>query len=60
MYLFEVAPMIDLNSGSGFAYGGQLTNAATSRHINALIDRALVEQNRRQLARNYLGGSRIG
>jgi hypothetical protein len=52
--------MIDLNSGSGFVYGGQLPNAATSRQINALIDSALVKYNRRQLARNYFGGSRIG
>ena len=52
--------MIDLNSGSGFVYGGQTPSATTSRRINALIDSALVEQNRQQLPRNYLGGSRIG
>jgi hypothetical protein len=52
--------MIDLNSRSGFVYGSQLPNAASSRHINALIDSALVKHNRRHLARNYLGGSRIG
>ena len=33
---------------------------ATSQRINALIDSALVEQNRQQAPRNYLGGSRIG
>ena len=52
--------MIDLNSGSGFVYGGQATGRATSQRINALIDSALVEQNRQQCPRNYLGGSRIG
>jgi hypothetical protein len=52
--------MIDLNSGSGFVYGGQATSGATNQRINALIDSALVEQNRQQRPRNYLGGSRIG
>ena len=52
--------MIDLNSGSGFVYGGQAPSGATSQRINALIDSALVEQNRQQRPRNYLGGSRIG
>src|SRR3954471_13868779 len=52
--------MIDLNSGSGFVYGSQPTGCAISQHINALIDSALVEQNRQQHPRNYLGGSRIG
>ena len=52
--------MIDLNSGSGFVYGGQARCEATSQRINALIDSALVEQNRQQRPRNYLGGSRIG
>jgi hypothetical protein len=51
--------MIDLNSGSGFVYGGQTPSGATSQRVNALIDNALVEQNRQQ-RRNYLGGSRIG
>jgi hypothetical protein len=52
--------MIDLNSGSGFVYGGQALGGATSERINTLIDTALVEQNRQQRSRNYLGGSRIG
>ena len=52
--------MIDLNSGSGFVYGGQARCEATSQRINTLIDSALVEQNRQQPPRNYLGGSRIG
>jgi hypothetical protein len=52
--------MIDLNSESGFVYGGQATGGATSQRINALIDSALVAQNRQQRPRNYLGGSRIG
>jgi PD-(D/E)XK nuclease superfamily len=52
--------MIDLNSGSGIVYGGQAPNGATSQRINTLIDSALVEENRQQRPRNYLGGSRIG
>jgi hypothetical protein len=53
--------MIDLNSGSGFVYGGRLLSATSAAQlINALIDRALVEQNRQQRPRDYLGGSRIG
>jgi hypothetical protein len=41
-------------------YGGQTPSGATSQRVNALIDGALVEQNRQQSPRNYLGGSRIG
>jgi hypothetical protein len=52
--------MIDFNSGSGFTYGAQAASAVTSRRINILIDNALVEHNRQQLPRHYLGGSRIG
>ena len=52
--------MIDLNSGSGFVYGGQTPSGTTSQRVNALIDSALVEQNRQQRPRDYLGGSRIG
>jgi hypothetical protein len=52
--------MIDLNSGSGVVYGAQAPCGATSQRINALIDSALVQQNRQQRPRHYLGGSRIG
>jgi hypothetical protein len=52
--------MIGLNSGSGFVYGGQTPSGVTSRRINRLIDSALVQHNRQQVPRNYLGGSRIG
>ncbi|MFN3347393.1 PD-(D/E)XK nuclease family protein [Pseudorhodoplanes sp.] len=53
--------MIDLNSGSGLVYGrGLPAAAAPAQRINALIDRALVEQNHCQPPRDYLGGSRIG
>ncbi len=52
--------MIDLNSGSGFVYGARSTSVTTSQRINGLIDSALVEQNRQQRPRTYLGGSRIG
>ena len=52
--------MINLNSKSGFVYGGQAPSGTASQRINALIDSALVEQRRRQRPRDYLGGSRIG
>ena len=52
--------MIDMNHGSEAVYGGLALSEAASQHINVLIDSALVEQNRQQRPRNYLGGSRIG
>lgn len=52
--------MINLNAKSGFVYGGQAPGGTTSQRINALIDSALVERNRQQRPRRYLGGSRIG
>ena len=48
--------MIDMNHGSEAVYGG----AAVTGRINALIDDALVDRNRAQTPRTYLGGSRIG
>ena len=50
---------IDLNHGSGFAYGGA-SGPSVSDRVNALIDDALVMRYRRQQPRDYLGGSRIG
>ena len=41
--------MLDLNHGSGFAYGGAPT-PTTSVQVNLLIDAALVAQHRRQQA----------
>ncbi len=52
-------PVVDLNHGSGFVYGGPPA-PTTSEQVNQLIDAALVEQNRRQRPRDYLGGSRVG
>ena len=54
--------MLDLNHGSGFLYGRPGPTAAgdTTALVNTLIDSALVAQNRRQVQRDYLGGSRIG
>ena len=52
-------PVVDLNHGSGFVYGG-LSTPTTSERVNQLIDAALVEQHRRQRPRDYLGGSRVG
>ena len=51
--------MIDMNHGSEAVYGGA-ANAAITGRINALIDDALVDRNRAQTPRTYLGGSRIG
>lgn len=51
--------MIDLNHNSGFVYGGVIA-ATPGDRVNALIDGALVESNRRRRPRDYLGGSRIG
>ncbi len=50
---------VDLNHGSGFVYGGSRDRAVTDR-INGLIDAALVDRQRQQHPRDYLGGSRIG
>lgn len=53
--------MIDLNCGSGFVYGrDRLAATSPAQRINALIDGALIERNRLQRPRDYLGGSRIG
>ena len=51
--------MIDLNHGSQVVYGASQEEPITGR-INTLIDRALVDRNRQQRPRTYLGGSRIG
>lgn len=51
--------MIDLNHGSQALYGGS-QGEPIARRINTLIDRALVDRNRQQRPRTYLGGSRIG
>lgn len=52
---------LDLNHGSGCVYGRDAgAPPDTTQRINALVDAALVERNRRQIPRTYLGGSRIG
>ena len=51
--------MIDLNHGSQAVYGSPSALPVGDR-INALIDAALIDRNRRQAPRDYLGGSRIG
>jgi len=51
--------MIDLNHGSQAVYGSPSAPPVGNR-INALIDAALIDRNRRQAPRDYLGGSRIG
>ena len=50
--------MIDLNHGSQVVYGASQEEPITGR-INTLIDCALVDRNRQQRPRTYLGGSRI-
>src|SRR6185295_17526888 len=51
--------MIDLNHGSQATYSAPPVPSVADR-INGLIDSALVDRNRRQAPRDYLGGSRIG
>jgi PD-(D/E)XK nuclease superfamily protein len=51
--------MIDLNHGSRAVYGRTPAPPLADR-VNALIDAALIDRNRRQVPRDYLGGSRIG
>ena len=51
--------MIDLNHGSEAIYAAAQNQDVTTR-INVLIDDALVQRNRSQTPRTYLGGSRIG
>jgi hypothetical protein len=52
--------VIDLNSGSGFVYGGLSAVCDVGVRINALIDAALAAAARARPRRDYLGGSRIG
>jgi hypothetical protein len=52
--------MIDLNSGSGFVYGGLSAVYDVGVRINTLIDAALEAAARAKPRRDYLGGSRIG
>jgi hypothetical protein len=55
-----MAAIVDLNSGSGFVYGGASAVTNAGLRINTLIDRALEAASRAKAARDYLGGSRIG
>ena len=50
---------LDLNHAAGAIYGASPRPVLVER-VNALIDTALVERNRAQPSRDYLGGSRIG
>jgi len=52
--------LLDLNHRSGFVYGRGFPAETAGARINALVDAALVEANRRQKPRDYLGASRIG
>jgi hypothetical protein len=54
--------VLDLSHGSGLVYGrpAPVTTGDTTTRVNAHIDAALVALNRRQVPRDYLGGSRVG
>lgn len=52
--------IVDLNHDSGFVYGRIAPSMSVSDRVNALIDAALVQRNRMQQPRDYLGGSRVG
>jgi hypothetical protein len=52
--------LVDLNSGSGFVYGGLSAVSNAGVRINELIDAALEAEHRSKPPRDYLGGSRIG
>ena len=52
--------LVDLNHQSGFVYGSGVPAVSIGARVNWLIDRALVDANRRQNPRDYLGGSRVG
>jgi hypothetical protein len=52
--------LVDLNSGSGFAYGALSAVCDTGVCINTLIEAALEAEHRSKPPRDYLGGSRIG
>jgi hypothetical protein len=52
--------LIDLNSGSGFVYGGRSMVCDAGIRINGLIDAALDAAHAAEPPRDYLGGSRIG
>ncbi len=52
--------MIDLNSGSGYAYGGVPARMATAAFVNGLVDRALEGERAAAGCRDYLGASRVG
>ena len=52
--------VVDFNHRSGFVYGLGVPAGSAGRRINALVDRALVEANRLERPRDYLGASRIG
>ncbi|MCC6198426.1 MAG: hypothetical protein IT518_28585 [Burkholderiales bacterium] len=52
--------MIDLNHGSGFQYARPDRPPGVAIAVNAVIDAALVERNRAQPPRRYVGTSGVG
>ena len=56
--------LLDLNHGSGAVYGrldhSREGAVAVTARVNAAIDAALLVRHRRQVPRDYLGGSRVG
>jgi hypothetical protein len=59
-----VTVLLDLNHGSGAVYGrldhSREGAVAVTVRVNAAIDAALLARHRRQVPRDYLGGSRVG
>jgi hypothetical protein len=59
-----VTVLLDLNHGSGAVYGrldhGRESAVTVTARVNAAIDAALLARHRRQVPRDYLGGSRVG
>jgi hypothetical protein len=52
--------VVDLNPGSGCAYGRSTPESAIGSRLNTLIDAALTAANQQEPPRDYLGASRIG
>ncbi|MFO7853936.1 MAG: hypothetical protein R6V44_01680 [Paracoccaceae bacterium] len=52
--------MIDLNRGSGFAYGGEALRPPVSEAVSAAIDAALSARHRAEPPRPYVGSSGLG
>ncbi|CEG09686.1 hypothetical protein BN961_03116 [Afipia felis] len=52
--------MMDLNQGSGFAYGRENTDLALAARLDTILEAALTAERDAAPPRDYLGASRIG